>query len=327
MMGRMIVDLAVYTDGVRRPGEIDFDLAFEAGREPNSFVWIGLFEPTEDEFDAVREEFNLHELAVEDAINAHQRPKMEVYDDSLFVVLKTARYNDAEESVEFAEIQLFIGEGFVVTVRHGEASALAQVRKSVQHKPELLKLGPTAVLDAVIDRVVDDYSPVINGIDNDLKEVEAEVFTHERTNPAARIFQLKREVLDFHRNTEPLIEALDRLEACSVMLTHAELSPYFRDAKDHLLRTVSRIDSYGALLSDALNANLAQVSVRQNDDMRTISAWVAIAAIPTMFGGIYGMNFEFMPELHSTWGYPIVLALMAALCLLAYWRFRRAGWL
>jgi magnesium transporter len=327
MIGRMIVDLAVYTDGQRRPGEVDFDQAFEAGREPDSFVWIGLFEPTEDEFAAVREEFNLHELAVEDAIKAHQRPKMEVYDDSLFIVLKTARYNDAEESVEFAEIQLFIGEGFVVTVRHGEASALAQVRKSVQARPELLKLGPTAVLYAVIDRVVDDYGPVITGIDNDLREVEAEVFTHERTNPGERIFQLKREVLDFHRNTEPLIEALDRLEACSVMHTHTELSPYFRDAKDHLLRTVGRIDAYGALLSDALNANLAQVSVRQNDDMRTISAWVAIAAIPTMFGGIYGMNFEFMPELHSTWGYPIVLALMVVLCIVAYWRFKKAGWL
>jgi len=323
----MIVDLAVYTNGERRPGTLDFDVAFEAGREPNSFVWLGLFEPTEEEFAAVRAEFDLHELAVEDAIKAHQRPKLEVYDDSLFVVLKTARYNDAAESVEFAEIQVFIGEGFVVTVRHGEASALAQVRHAIQNKPELLKLGPSAVLYAVIDRVVDDYNPVVNGIDNDLKEVEAEVFTHERTNPAERIFQLKREVLDFHRNTEPLIEALDRLEACTVMHTHPELSHYFRDAKDHLLRTVSRIDSYGALLSDALNANLAQVSVRQNDDMRTISAWVAIAAIPTMFAGVYGMNFEHMPELKQTWGYPAAIATMVTLCSLAYWRFRKAGWL
>lgn len=323
----MIVDLAVYTNGVRRPGDLDLDVALEAGREPDSFVWLGLYEPTVEEFDAARVEFDLDELAIEDAVHAHQRPKLEVYDDSLFVVLKTARYVDSSEVVEFAELQLFIGDGFVITVRHGQASALAEVRRALECRPELLACGPSAVLHAVIDRVVDDYGPVIVGIDNDLREVEAEVFTDERTNPAERIFKLKREVLDFHRNTEPLLEALAALRSGQVPFISDELANHFRDAEDHLLRVVTRIDAAGALLSDALSANLAHISVRQNDDMRKISAWVAIAAIPTMVGGVYGMNFESMPELKSPIGYPMALSIMVIGCLVAYRWFRRSGWL
>lgn len=323
----MIVDLAVYTDGKRRPGAIALEDAFEASREPDSFVWLGLFEPTFEEFDAVRDEFGLHELAVEDAVRAHQRPKVEVYGESLFVVLRTARYIDEIETVEFGEIQVFIGDGFIISVRHSEASKLKEVRNAIENDPELLAKGPSAVLYAIVDRVVDDYLPVIAGIDNDLVEVEAEVFTHERTNPAERIFKLKREVLDFSRNAEPLVEALQGLCGGSIGLIEPDLFEYFRDVEDHVLRTVARIDTLGALLSDALAANLAHVSVRQNDDMRTISAWVAIAAIPTMIGGIYGMNFSHMPELDEVWAYPVVLSVMVVLCLLAYWRFKRAGWL
>jgi magnesium transporter len=276
----------------------------------------------------VRVDFGLHELAVEDAVHAHQRPKIETYGRSLFVVLKTARYVEANDTVEFAEIQLFLGDDYVVTVRHGEASALAEVRRTLEQRADLLQCGPSSVLHAVIDHVIDGYQPAIDGLDNDLREVTVEVFSNQRRgNPAERIFFLKREVLDFLRTTEPLAEALDVLRNQELALISPHMKDYFRDAEDHLLRVVSRLNSQSALLSDALAANLANITVRQNNDMRTISAWVAIAAIPTMIGGIYGMNFEHMPELDEPWAYPTVLVLIALLCLFAHNRFKKAGWL
>jgi magnesium transporter len=199
----MIIDCAVYQDGKRRPGQLALDDAYEASLTENAFVWIGLYEPDEVEFDSVRREFNLHELAVEDAIHAHQRPKLEVYDDTLFVVLKTARYVDADDTVEFGEIMLFIGPQFVVAVRHKPASALGDVRKKIESRPDLLRFGPGAVLYAILDRVVDDYQPVVNGLDEDIKEVETEVFSHAGSNPAERIYLLKREVIEFHQATAP----------------------------------------------------------------------------------------------------------------------------
>jgi magnesium transporter len=328
--GRVIVDKAVYTNGVRREGTLELIDALESASEPDSFVWVGLFEPTEAEFEAVREELGLHELAVEDAIRAHQRPKLEAYDDDLFVVLKTARYNDALETVEFAELQLFIGESYVVTVRHGEASALSDVRRSIEADVERLRCGPMAVLHAVTDRVIDDYVPVIDGLDNDMAEVEATVFTQQRArgvDPTERIFKLKREVLSFYRNTEPLLEPLGRLTAGSVPGTRDELSTYFRDVEDHLTRAITALAHLRDLLSDALEANLAQVTVRQNDDMRTISAWLAIGGFPTVVAAIYGMNFDHMPELGTAYGYYLVLAVMALLCLFLHRRFKRIGWL
>ncbi|MGH9138885.1 MAG: magnesium and cobalt transport protein CorA [Acidimicrobiales bacterium] len=326
----MIVDCAVYTNGRRRPGELRLDDALEAGQDPDSFVWIGLFEPTPAEFYAVRREFDLHDLAVEDAVQAHQRPKLEVYGDDLFVVLKTARYVEVFETVEFAELQLFIGEHYVVTVRHGQASALAEVRARLEKNTDLMRLGPMAVLHAVMDHVVDGYDPVIAGLDNDIREIEVQVFDADRarrSDPSRRIFKLKREVLDFHRHTKPLTEALSRLQAGSVPRCHIDLRDYFRDIQDHLLRVVSEIENFRDLLSDALGANLAEVSVRQNDDMRKISAWVAVAAVPTVIGAIYGMNFEHMPELEWVWGYPLVIGLTAGLMLLLFRRFKAAGWL
>jgi len=326
----VIVDCAVYTNGIRRPGVLDLIDALEAASEPDSFVWVGLFEPDAGEFDAVRKEFALHELAVEDAVKAHQRPKMEVYDEDLFVVLKTARYDDARESVEFAELQLFVGEQYVVTVRHGEASALADVRRSIEADLARIRCGPMAVLHAVIDRVVDDYAPVLQGLDNDMAEIEDAVFSTDRArgfDPSQRIFKLKREVLDFYRNTEPLIEPLGHLAAGQMPGAHPELGTYFRDVEDHLRRSVGTISHYRDLLSDVLDANLAQVTVRQNDDMRTISAWLAIGGLPTVIGAIYGMNFEHMPELGSRFGYPAVMALMLGTCLFLYRRFKRIGWL
>jgi magnesium transporter len=324
----MIVDCAVYQDGLRRPGEVVFEDALEAGRgHPGAFVWIGVFEPNAREFDALRREFELHPLAVEDAIHAHQRAKIEVYGETLFVVLKTARYDDATETVHFGEIQLFVGEGFVVTVRHGKGSALADVRHVLEADRSRLSCGPYAVLHAVADRVVDDYAPVLTGLDDDIREIEAQVFTDERSNPTERIYKLKREVLDFHRNTKPFAEALNRLVLGAVPHSRPELTSYFRDVYDHLLRVVGEIEDKRDVLSDALNANLAQVSVRQNDDMRAISAWVAIAAVPTVFGAVYGMNFEHMPELGSRLAYPAVLAVIVVACVLLWRRFKRAGWL
>jgi magnesium transporter len=326
----VIVDKAVYTHGVRRQGTLELIDALEAASEPDSFVWVGLFEPTAVEFDAVREEFGLHELAVEDAIRAHQRPKLEVYEGDLFAVLKTARYDDANETVEFAELQLFVGPNYVVTVRHGEASALSDVRRTIEADVERLRCGPMAVLHAVIDQVVDDYMPVLDGLDNDMAEVEATVFTQQRArgdDPTRRIFKLKREVLSFHRNSEPLLEPLARLASGALPGAREELTTYFRDVEDHLHREVSALGLLRDLLSDALDANLAQVTVQQNDDMRTISAWLAIGGFPTVVGAIYGMNFDHMPELRWEYGYYVVLAVMALLCAFLYRRFKRIGWL
>jgi magnesium transporter len=326
----VIVDCAVYDKGVRREGDLPLEQALEASREPDSFVWIGLFEPTPSEFHAVRREFGLHDLAVEDAVKAHQRPKLEVYGGDLFLVLKTARYVDVLETVEFAEIQLFVGASYVVSVRHGQGSALADVRHRLELDPELLRHGPIAVLHAVVDRVVDDYEPVIAGLDNDVREIEVDVFDADRVgraDPSRRIFKLKREVLDFHRHTKPLSEALLRLQSGVVPHCAVGMREYFRDVQDHLLKVVAEIENFRDLLSDALHANLAQVSVRQNDDMRKISAFVAIGAVPTVTGAIYGMNFEHMPELDWRFGYPLVLAVTGVICVLLYLRFKKAGWL
>lgn len=326
----MIVDCAVYTNGKRRDGDLPLVDALEASKEPDSFVWVGLHEPSPDEFEAVREEFGLHELAVEDAIAAHQRPKLEVYDGDLFVVLKTARYDDATELVAFAELQLFVGESYVVSVRHGEASALADVRRTIESDLSRIRCGPMAVLHAVVDHVVDDYAPVIDGLDNDMAEIEDAVFAVDRPrgfDPSERIFKLKREVLNFYRNTEPLLDPLGRLAAGQLPGAHPELASYFRDVEDHLTRAVSAVAHARDLLSEALDANLAQVTVRQNDDMRTISAWLAIGGFPTVVGAVYGMNFQHMPELETRFGYFVVLAVMLGICFMLYRRFKRVGWL
>lgn len=328
--GTVIVDCAVYTSGRRRDGELPLADALETASEPDSFVWVGLHEPSNEEFEAVREELGLHELAVEDAVSAHQRPKLEVYDDNLFVVLKTARYDDPTETVEFAELQLFVGPNYVVTVRHGEASALADVRRTIEQDLERIRCGPMAVLHAVIDRVVDDYKPVIQGLDNDMAEIEANVFATNRPrgfDPSERIFKLKRQVLGFYRNIEPLLEPLGRLAAGQIPRAHPELHSYFRDVEDHLHREVGSLAHARDLLSDALDANLAQVTVRQNNDMRTISAWLAVGGFPTVVGAIYGMNFKHMPELETRFGYWVVMAVMLVICFSLYRRFKRVGWL
>jgi magnesium transporter len=322
----VIVDMALYEKGLRRPGEVDLEQAYEGCRSPECFAWIGLHEPTEGEFDSVRREFDLHELAVEDAIKAHQRPKLEVYGDSLFIVLKTARYVEGGPAVETGEIQIFIGEGFIVTVRHGETK-LHDVRLQLEQRPEFLRLGPGAALHAIIDRVVDDYAPVISALDRDIRQLEADVFSEARTDSTRLIYSLKREVLELHDAVAPLAEPVLRLERMDFPLIPGELRPYFRDVKDHVLRDIREVDGFRELLTSILTANLTQASVRQNEDVRKISAWAAIVAVPTLITGIYGMNFEHMPELTWAFGYPLALAVMGLVCFLLYRNFKRAGWL
>ncbi len=319
----MIVDCAVYEAGER--SEVSLKAAHEAYGRDGAFVWIGLHEPTPEEFEAVRSEFDLHELAVEDAIKAHQRPKLERYGDVTFLVLKTARYVEPDE-IEFGEILLFIAEDFIVSVRHGEAVPLAGVRAKVEQRPDLLRCGPMAVVHSILDEVVDGYAPVLAALEHDIEEVEQEVFSDDRTNPGRRIYELKREAIDFARSVTPLVEPVERMTTGTTRVPD-ELATYFRDVLDHLIRLSQHVESLREALASVLQANLAQVTVRQNEDMRKISAWVAIIAVPTMLAGIYGMNFENMPELRWELGYPGVLTLMLVICFSLWRYFKRIGWL
>jgi magnesium transporter len=321
----MIVDCAAYEGGRRREGELSMERAGEAASEAGTFVWLGVVEPSDTEFKAIAAEFGLHELAVEDAVNAHQRPKVEEYEDTLHVVVKTARYVDPEEVIEVGEVSVFVAPGFVITVRHGNVD-LAPVRKRLERRPDLLEKGPGAVLYAIADYAVDGYMDAAHGFDQDVREVELQVFG-EGQNPTQRIYKLEREVLEFQAATAPLAEELEELCHNNYPVVPPPLHEYFRDVEDHLRRVTTRIESFRQLLDSALEANLTQVSMRQNEDMRKISAWVAIAAVPTMVAGIYGMNFEHMPELEWRYGYPLVLAIVLTICLYLYWRFKRAGWL
>ncbi len=324
----MIVDCSVYDCGVRRDGDLPLEEAFEAARSsPDAFVWIGLHEPTEDELAAVATEFELHPLAVEDAVHAHQRPKLDTYGPTIFIVLKAARYVDHEEIVSLSEIMLFLGDGFLVTVRHGESPVLGDVRRMLEADPERLRWGPLAVLHAVVDRVVDDYALVVRGLNTDIEDIEREVFSDERKNHARRIYRLKAETVEFRQAVVGLDDPLDDLANGKVAKAETALLDYFRDVHDHLLRVSQRVEVIDHLLSSALTANLAQVGVRQNEDMRKISAWVAIVAVPTMIAGVYGMNFEHMPELGWTLGYPSAVGVMVVCCLGLYVMFRKRGWL
>ncbi|MEU8617955.1 magnesium/cobalt transporter CorA [Streptomyces sp. NPDC048623] len=330
-MRPVIVDSAIYRDGRRTKGPDDLsDALAEARATGDAFLWVGLYEPTEAEFSHVSDEFALHRLAVEDALKAHQRPKLEIYDDSLFVVLKPVVYEPESDTVSSGELMLFIGDSFVVTVRHGVGSPLGAVRKRLEAEPNVLKHGPTAVLYAVSDTVVDHYIDVAGELQVDLEELETDVFEPTGGNPArtaARIYTAKRQVLEFRRASVPLAGPMARLAAGSVPFVHEDAMPFFRDVQDHLLRANEQVEGLDRLLSDVLSAHLAQMGVRQNDDMRKISAWAAMAAVPTMLAGIYGMNFDHMPELRWTWSYPAVILLMAVIEVGLYRLFKRRGWM
>jgi magnesium transporter len=329
-MSGMIVDCAIYRNGHRIEGPEDYSDALAAARAAgDSFVWIGLYEPTTEELDLVSEEFGLHPLAVEDAVSAHQRPKLEAYQDSLFMTLKTIGYHEGAQAVTTGEVMLFLGDGFVMTVRHGQDTPLKALRTQLEKQPEVLRHGPSAVLHSVCDTVVDCYVDVATALQTDLDELEAHVFAPGRPSggTAERIYGFKRQLVTMRRATAPLLEPMLRLARGGEPFVKPEAVPYLRDVADHLARANDQVDGMDRLLSDILSANLAQVSVQQNNDMRKISAWAALAAVPTMIAGIYGMNFEHMPELHQSWGYPAVLVLMASVCLVLHRVFKRSGWL
>ena len=322
----VIVDNAIYVDGRRTVEPDTLRETYEAVREWRGVAWIGLYRPTREEFSSVSEEFGLHGLAVEDATEAHQRPKLERYGGTVFVVLKPARYLDEEERVEFGEIHVFVGEDFVVTVRHSEAPDVGDVRRNLEADPELLRRGPEAILHAILDRIVDDYMPVVDGLENDIAEIEAEVFGGD-PNVSRRIYELSREVIEFQRATEPLGGVLGNMIQGEATDLDPEVRRYLRDVQDHLLQVTERLAGFRELLQSILSVNLTLSSLAQNEEVKKISAWAAILFAPTLVGTIYGMNFSHMPELNWVFGYPFALALMALISLMLYLAFKRRGWL
>ena len=321
----MIVDTAVYSNG-KRTGPCSIEEARRACEERSGFAWIGILQPNAEEFESVTREFGLHHLAVEDAVNMHQRPKLERYGDLLFVVLRSARYADESETVEFGEIHVFLGPDFIITVRHNPASRMSEVRERLENDPDLLRKGPPAVLYAIVDRVVDDYEPVIEGLENDIDEIEGQVFDGN-AGVSRRIYELSREVIQFRRAVAPLSRVLDLLSQDSLPSPDPEVYRCLRDVHGHALKVGEQIEGFRELLSNILNVNLTLVSVDQNDQTKKISAWAAILIVPTIITGIYGMNFQVMPELSWSFGYPLALGLIVLISGLLYLNFKRSGWL
>lgn len=330
-----LVDCAIYVHGHRKHSPATLpDTAAALRAESDGMAWIGLYRPTEDQLDFLARQFSLHELAVEDAIVAHQRPKLERYGDTLFVVLRPARYLDDVEEVDFGELHVFVGRDFVVTVRHSETPDLAVVRRRMESDPDLLARGPEAVLYAIFDAVVDGYAPVVAGLQNDIDEIETEVFRGE-ASVSRRIYELSREVVEFQRATRPLMRILEGLIAgFDKYSIHEELRSYLRDVTDHATTVVERADSFRQMLTDILTVNATLVNQAQNEEMKAqneevkkISAWAAILFAPTLIGTVYGMNFRQMPELHWYFGYPYALGLMVVVCGALYVVFKHRGWL
>ncbi|MFE1443910.1 magnesium/cobalt transporter CorA [Streptomyces sp. NPDC058739] len=334
-LGSSVVNCIAYDNGTRVTLEGDLaDIVKRLRKSSDGFVWLGLHEPTDHEFGGVAELFDLHPLAVEDAIEAHQRPKVERYGDTLFAVFKTVCYVEHEELtatsevVDTGEIMVFVGSDFVVTVRHGRHGSLGPLREELESSPSQLAKGPSAVLHAVADHVVDEYLNVIESVQLDIDQVETDVFAENgaRADPG-RIYQLKRELLELKRAVVPLGRPLLDLADRPMRAVDPEIQAYFRDVSDHLIRATEQIAAFDELLNSILQAHLAQVTVAQNEDMRKITAWAAIVAVPTMVCGVYGMNFDHMPELHWRYGYGMVLGVIALACMALYRGFRRNGWL
>ena len=328
----MIVDRALYRDGARTSEGSSIAALSAASRAGGGVAWVGLHQPTAQELADLAREFHLHELAVEDTIHAHQRPKLERYGDTLFLVLRPARYMDETETVEFGEIHVFVAAQFVITIRHGEASELGRVRRALESRPDLLRRGPMAIVHAIVDRVVDDYAPVVAGVENDIDEIESEVFGGGRANVSRRIYELTREVIAFRRATRPLPDILGRL--INEPTASEEERRYLRDVQDHAIRVQERAEGFHELLRNILNVNLTletkalnEAGNRQNEEVKKISEWAAILFAPTVVGTIYGMNFEHMPELDWRVGYPMALGLMFAVSVSLYVLFRRRGWI
>lgn len=334
-LGSSVVNCVTYREGVRGPAGSDLVDAVERVRKDgDGFVWLGLHEPTDQEFAGIAELFDLHPLAVEDAVEAHQRPKLERYGETLFAVFKTVCYVEHDELtatsevVNTGEIMVFVGEDFVISVRHGMHGSLGPLREELESDREQLAKGPAAVLHAIADHVVDDYLHVTDAVQADIDQVEMDVFAEngERADPG-RIYQLKRELLELKRAVVPLGRPVEELATRPIRVVSPEIQTYFRDVLDHLMRTKDQIAAFDELLNSILQAHLAQVTVAQNEDMRKITAWAAVIAVPTMVCGVYGMNFDHMPELHWTFGYPLVLGVISIACLALHRGFRRNGWL
>ena len=336
-----VVDNVIYVDGTRIAAPASLEQTFGLLREHGGMAWVGLYRPTPAEVETVAREFGLHELAQEDTNKAHQRPKLERYGDTLFTVLRPARYLEDVEKVEFGELHVFTGPGFVVTVRHAESPNLGRVRHRLEGEPETLRLGPEAVLYAILDEVVDQYGPVVAGLENDIDEIEDQLFESD-PNVSRRIYELSREVMAFQRATHPLLSMLEHLEqGFDRYGVDIELRHRLRDVHDHTIRVVERVDAFRALLQNALTVNATLVAQEQNDEMRRvteasylqseqvkrISSWAAILFAPTLVGTIYGMNFRHMPELGWTFGYPFALLAMVVMGVVLYIVFKRHRWL
>ncbi|PSL51561.1 magnesium transporter [Saccharothrix carnea] len=330
-----VVACGVYVDGVRLPGDwTPGDAVAEVRTRGVGFVWVGLYAPDEDRIRDVAEAFGLHELAVEDAVHAHQRPKLERYEDNLFMVFKTLRYVEhespttANEIVESGELEVFLGRDYVVTVRHGNHSALGNLRTELEAQPERLATGPAVVLHAIADRVVDGYLDVVEAFQGDIDLVEAAVFAPRSEIGIEQMYLVKRELMELRRAVMPLAGPLRKLSEghCGPLIPETVRS-YFRDVDDHLTTVTERVTGFDELLTTLIDATLAKVSLQQNNDMRRISAWVAIIAVPTMVFGTYGMNFDQMPELRWKYGYPLILSITLAACLVLYRLFKRNRWL
>lgn len=328
-LAEAVVDCAYYEAGARKGGRLSVDEALhEIDVREEGFVWIGLHDPAPEVVEAVGERFGLPPLAVEDAVHAHQRPKLELFDDArLSIIFKTTRYTGARELVEVGELMLFIGPEYVVTVRHGNASPLRGIREDLEAHPDILELGPSGVLYAVADRIVDDYGAVLERLSRDVEQIEDQVFSPDVRDPTERVYRLKREVLEFQRAVVPLRAPVEQLAQGTVAPLDSRSTSYFRDVCDHLVRDIEQTQGFSELLTSVLSANVAQLSIRANQDMRKISAWLAVIAVPTMIFGLYGMNFDEMPELRWELGYPVVLVIVIAICGALYGRFKRAGWL
>ena len=329
-----VVDCAVYVEG-RRQAPVEAHEALRVAKEHGGFVWLGLYEPSEGELGSIAENYGLHPLAVEDAVYAHQRPKLEHYDDALFMVLKTARYVEHErltatsDVVDTGEVMVFVGDAYVITVRHGEHGGLAELRSRLEEQPDLLCLGPSAVLYAVADLVVDNFVEVASAVAEDVEELESSVFSPQpqRTDDIGRLYQLKRELMSLRRAVAPLELPLLKLTERQVDVVPDEMRSYFRDVLDHTLRVRDQVGTLDELLSSILQSSLARTSLADNEDTRKISAWAAMIAVPTLITGLYGMNFRYMPELNWRWGYPAVLLVIVGVCVLLYRGFKRNGWL
>ncbi|GAB6900951.1 magnesium/cobalt transporter CorA [Kineosporia succinea] len=326
------VDWGLYRAG-RRVQSVDFQHAVQQAQSGEGFVWLGLHEPSSEQLEQLGEVFSLHPLALEDSASPRQRPKLERHENDMFLAMRTLAYLDSTDReaggdvVETGAVMVFVGEYFVITVRHGKHTALAGLRRRMEDDPEQLALGPSSVLHAVADKVVDDYLAVVDAVQQDLEEIESTVFAPRGSTDIERIYQLKRDVIEMKRTVQPLASPLRELSERPRRLIHAEIREYFRDVSDHLARVHEQVTGFDELLTSILQAGLARVSIAENEDMRKISAWVAIAAVPTMIAGIYGMNFDTMPELHQSWGYPAVLGLMATICAGLFRGFKRNGWL